>query len=95
MFEINGPAKLHNEETRNLNRSLNITRIVESRRLEGAEHVGCMGETSDSYGILLGKPSGERPVVRSRMIWRDNINLCIRKCDLFKMFLTRPKIVMQ
>jgi hypothetical protein len=32
-----------------------------------------MGETSNAYRILVGKPEGKRPVGRPRRRWVDNI----------------------
>jgi hypothetical protein len=38
-----------------------------------------MGERSDVYGILVGKPEGNSPLGRSRRRWEDNIKWIFRK----------------
>jgi hypothetical protein len=38
-----------------------------------------MGEKSNAYRILVGKPEGERPVGRPRRRWADNIKLGLRE----------------
>jgi hypothetical protein len=48
--------KLHNEELHNLYSSPNINRMIKSRRMRWAGHVGRMGETRNEYRILVGKP---------------------------------------
>jgi hypothetical protein len=47
--------KLYNEELHNLYSSLNITRMIESRRMRCAGHVAQMGEPRNAYKILVGK----------------------------------------
>ena len=43
--EVTGDwRKLHNEEPNDLYCSLNIIRVIKSRRMRWAEHVVCMGE---------------------------------------------------
>jgi hypothetical protein len=54
--------KLQNEELHNLYSSSNIIRMIKSRRMRWAEHVARMGETSNAYRILVGKPKGKRPL---------------------------------
>jgi hypothetical protein len=53
--------KLHNDELHNLYSSPNISRMIKARRMRWAGHVARMGETRNSYRILVGKPEG-RPV---------------------------------
>jgi hypothetical protein len=50
--------KLHNEELHNLYSSLNIIRIIKSRRTRWAGHVARIGEKRTAYTsrILVGKP---------------------------------------
>jgi hypothetical protein len=36
-----------------------IIRIIESRRMRWAGHVERMGENSNAYSILVGKPEGK------------------------------------
>jgi hypothetical protein len=51
---IGGWRKLHNEELHNLYCSPSIIRIIKSRRMRWAGHVGRMGE-KNAYKILEGK----------------------------------------
>jgi hypothetical protein len=38
-----------------------------------------MGETRNSYRILVGKPEGKRPLGRPRRRWVDNIKIDLRE----------------
>jgi hypothetical protein len=77
--EVTGDwRKLHNEELHNLYSSLNIIRMIKSRRMRWARHVARMG----AKGILLGKPEGKRPLGRTRRRWVDNINVDLRELQL-------------
>jgi hypothetical protein len=67
--------KLHNEELRDLYFSLNIIRIIKSRRMRWAGHVARMGEKRNAYRLLVGKPEGKRPQGRPRLRWVDNIRM--------------------
>jgi len=51
---------LHNEELHSLYASLNIVRMIKSRRMSWEEHVPLMGEMRNAYRILVGKPEGKR-----------------------------------
>jgi hypothetical protein len=57
--------KLHNEELNYLY-SINIVRVIKSRRKRWAGHVGRMGESRSVYRVLVGKPEGKRPLVKPR-----------------------------
>jgi hypothetical protein len=56
---IGGWRKLHNEELYNFCCSLNIIRIIKSRRMIWMGHVPNMGEVRNAYRILIEKPKGE------------------------------------
>ena len=56
-----------------LYRSLNIVRVIKSRRLRWAGHVARMEEGWNAFKILTGKPTGKRPLGRPRRRWDDNI----------------------
>jgi len=58
--------KLHDEELNDLYSSLNIFRVIKSRRMRWAGHVACMGERKDVYWVLVGKPEGNRTLWRPR-----------------------------
>jgi hypothetical protein len=38
-----------------------------------------LGEKKNSYGILLGKPEGKRPLGEPRRRWVDNIKIGVRE----------------
>jgi hypothetical protein len=67
--------KLHNEELYNLYPSPNTIRMIKSR----AGHVVRMGEKSNAYKTLGGKPQGKRPLGRRRRRWLDNIKIDLRE----------------
>jgi hypothetical protein len=52
--------KLHNDELHSLYSSLNIVRVIKSRRMRWAGHVARMGEGSGVYMVLVGRPEGKR-----------------------------------
>jgi hypothetical protein len=45
--------KLHNDELHSLYSSLNIVRVIKSRRMRWGRHVAHMGEASDVYMVFL------------------------------------------
>ena len=59
--------RLHNQELHSLYRSPNIVRVIKSRRLRWAGHVGRMEESRNALKILTGKPIGKRPLGRPRL----------------------------
>jgi hypothetical protein len=78
--EVTGDwRKLHNEELHKLYSSLNIIRMIKSRRLRWAGHVARMREKRNPYRILVGKPEGKRPLGRPRCRWVDNIKIDFRE----------------
>jgi hypothetical protein len=68
-----GWRKLHNEEPHNLYSSPHIIRIIKSRSMAG--HVARMGEKTNVYRLLVGKPEGKRPLGRPRRRWINNIKM--------------------
>jgi hypothetical protein len=44
-----------------------------------AGHVARMGEKTNAYRILVGKPEGNRPLERPRCTWVDNIKMDVRE----------------
>ena len=56
-------------------RSPNIVRVIKSRRLRWVGHVARMEEGRSIFKILTGKPTGKRPLGRSRRIWEENIRM--------------------
>ena len=56
-------------------RSLNIVRVIKSRRLKWAGHVARMEEGRSAFKILTGKPRRKRHLGRPRRRWEDNIRM--------------------
>jgi hypothetical protein len=76
--------KLHNDELHDLYFSLNIVRVIKSRRMRWVGHVARMGEGRGVYRVLTGKPKGKRPLGRPRRRWEDNIKLDIREIVIYE-----------
>ena len=55
--------------------SVNIVRVIKSRRLRWVGHVARMEEGRSAFKILTGKPRGKRPSGRPRRRWEDNIRM--------------------
>jgi hypothetical protein len=53
--------------------------MIKSRRMRWAGHVARMGEESNAYRILVGKPEGKRLLGRPRRRWTDNIKMDLRE----------------
>jgi hypothetical protein len=70
--------KLHNDELHSLYSSLNIVKVIKSRRMRWAGHVARMGEGTGVCRVLVGKPEGKRPLGRPRRRWEDNIKMDFR-----------------
>ena len=49
---------MHKEELNDLYSSLNIVRVIKSRRMRWAGHVARMGEKRRVYRVLVGKSEG-------------------------------------
>jgi len=80
--EVTGEwRRLHNEELNNLYSSLNIVRVVKSRRMRRAGHVACMGEQRGVYRVLVGKPEGRRQLGRPRRRWVDYIRTDLQEVE--------------
>jgi len=71
----------YNEELNDLYCSHNTVRVIKSRRIRRAGHVGCMAEKRDLYGLLVGKPEGKRRFGRSRRRWEDNIKMDLQEVE--------------
>jgi len=68
--------KLHYEELNDLYPSLNIVRVIKSRKMRWTGHAARMGEKRELHSILVGKPEGKRPLGRPTCRW-VNILICI------------------
>jgi hypothetical protein len=77
--EVTGEwRKLHNEELHNLYSSPDIIMQIKSRRMRWAGHVARVGEETNVYRVLMGKPEGKRPRERPRRRWEDGIRMDLR-----------------
>jgi hypothetical protein len=78
--EVKGEWKrLHNEELYDYCNSPNVFRKSKSRRMRWAGLVARVGERSDAYRGLVGKPEGKRPLERPRLRWEDHIKMDIEE----------------
>jgi hypothetical protein len=81
--EVHGSwRKLHNDELHSLYSSLNVVRVIKSRRMRWAGHVAHMGEGRGVYRVLVGRPEGKRPLGRPRLRWEDNIKMNLREIGI-------------
>jgi len=71
--------RLHNEELHKLYTTLNIIRVIKSRRMRWVVHVARMRDMRNAYSILIGKPEGKRPLRKHRSTWEDNIKIDLRE----------------
>ena len=63
-------------------RSLNIFRVVKSRRLRWANHIARMEEGRSAFKILTSIPAGKRPLERSRCRWENNIKMDLKEIGI-------------
>jgi hypothetical protein len=61
-----GWRRLHNEELHNLYASADVIRVIKTRRMRWAGHVGRIGKMRNAYKILKGKSEVKRPLGRTR-----------------------------
>jgi hypothetical protein len=71
--------KLHNDELHSLYSSLNIVRVIKSRRMRWVGHVAYMEEGRGVYRVLVGSPKGKKPLRRPRHRWEGNIKMDLRE----------------
>jgi hypothetical protein len=71
--------KLHNDELHSLYSSLNIVRVIKSRRMSWAAHVAHLGEGRGVYRVLVGRLECKKTLGRSRRRWEDNIKMDLRE----------------
>jgi hypothetical protein len=65
---------LYDDELHNLYSSLNIVRMIKSRRMGWVERMAHMGEGRSVYGVLVGRPKGEKPLGRPGHRWEVGID---------------------
>ena len=56
--------------------------VIKSRRLRWAGHFARMEEGRSAFKILTGKPTGKRPLGRSRRRWDDNIRMYLEEIGI-------------
>jgi len=71
--------RLHIEELNDFYSSPNIVRVIKSRRMRWAGHLGSMGEERGVYRVLVGKTEGRKPLGRPRRRWVDNIRMDLQE----------------
>ena len=77
--EVTGEwRKLHNEDVSDPYSSLNIVRVIKSRKIRWAGHVARMGRAEVYTGFWWGH-LGERPLRRPRRRWEDNIKMGLQE----------------
>jgi hypothetical protein len=74
--------KLHNDELHSLYSSLNIVRVIKSRRMRWAGHVAPVEEGRGVYRVLVGRSEGKRPLGRPRHRWDKYIKLYLREIGI-------------
>jgi hypothetical protein len=62
--------------------SLNIVRVIESRKIKWAGQVSRIGEGRGISGVLVGRPEGKRPLGRPTHRWEDNIKMDLREIGI-------------
>jgi hypothetical protein len=53
--------------------------MIKSKKMRWAGHVARVGEKSNEYRILVGKPEGKRPLGRPRRRWVYDIKMDLRE----------------
>jgi hypothetical protein len=71
-----------NDELHSLYSSLNIVRVIKSRRMRWMGHGARMAEGRGVHRVLVGRPKGKRPLGRSRCRWEDNIKIDLREIGI-------------
>ena len=70
--------RLHSEKLHSLYRSPNTVRAIKSRRLRWAGQVARTEEGRTAFNILIGSPTGKRPLGSHRRRWKDNIRMDVK-----------------
>jgi hypothetical protein len=71
-IDVSGELRrLHNEELNDLYSSLNIIRVIKSRRMRWVRHVAYVGDHRGAYMVLVRIAEGRQPFGRPRRRWED------------------------
>jgi len=73
--------KLRNEELPHFYCSLNVVRVMKSRRTRWTEHIARVLEKINAYGVLVDKPEGNSPFGNPSVGWEDIVKLVVKKWD--------------
>ena len=66
--------------------SIDLVRVIKSRRLRWAGHVARMEEVRSAFKILTGTPTGKIPLGRPLRRWEDNIRMNFKEIGINKSF---------
>jgi hypothetical protein len=69
---------MYYEQSDYLYSSLNIIRMIITRRIKWEGHVPRMGEIRNPYKISVGKPEGKRELGRPWCRWKSNVKTDIK-----------------
>ena len=75
---------LHNEKLQSLYLSPNLVRAIKTRRLRWACQIAGKGEGGGAFKILMAKPTGKKPVQRSKGRWEDNICMDLTEIGILR-----------
>jgi hypothetical protein len=73
--------RLHDEELYDLYSSPNTIRVIKSRRMGWTGHVARMWDRRGKYRVLMGRPERNRPLVKHRRRWEDNIKMDLQEVE--------------
>jgi hypothetical protein len=65
--------KLYNDELHSLYSSLDIVRVIKSRRMRWEGHVARIEEGRGVYRVVVERPEVKKPLGRPRRRWEDNV----------------------
>ena len=63
-------------------RNFIVFRVIKSKRLIWTGHIARMEEGSSDFKILTDKPTGKRPLGRTRRKWEDNIRMDLEEIGI-------------
>jgi hypothetical protein len=62
--------------------SLNIVRLIKSRRMKWVGYVASIEEGRGVYRLSVGRPEGSRLLGRPKHSWDDNIKIDLREIEI-------------